>query len=171
MLNYLYMARARDKEQLINFGDKEFKTLLDHLADLSDENITKTPVFDNRTVKDIIAHLLAWHSLFFTWYEEGMADKKPEIPAPGYTFKDTPQLNEKLYQDYKDMPWEEVLKNFKESHNQIMEIIKKHSDEELTTKKKYKWTGSTDMCSYFASATSSHYAWANDLIKKFKKGL
>ena len=39
-------------------------------------------------------------------------------------------------------------------------------DEELFTKKKYHWTGSTSLGSYLVSATSSHYDWALKLIRK-----
>ena len=100
-----------------------------------------------------------------------MANNKPAIPAPGYSFKDTPSLNEKMYQEYKNVSWEEILNSFKKSHLKIMKLIEKHSDIELTEKKKYSWTGSTNLASYFASATSSHYMWANDLLKKYKKTL
>jgi hypothetical protein len=165
------MPRARTKQQLLDFGKAEFETLLKHVTELTEDQLTKKMVFDNRTTKDILAHLHAWHKLELSWYKEGMAGKKPEIPAPGYTFKDAPALNEKLFQEYKAVVLQEVLSLLKKSHNEIIEIVQKHSDAELTTKKKYAWTGSTDMCSYFASALSSHYVWANDLIKKFKKTL
>ena len=165
------MARARNKQQLLEFGDVEFTTLLNHIAELDDLTMTKEHVFDNRTVKDIIAHLYAWHQLLLTWYNEGMTDKKPQIPAPGYTFKETPELNEKLYQEYKDIELKDITKKLKASHNKLMKVIESHTDKELTTKKKYSWTGSTYMGSYMASATSSHYNWANSLIKKFRKRL
>ncbi len=165
------MPRARDKQQLIDFGIREYDQLMDLVSDISEQDLMEKPVFENRSVKDIIAHLHAWHLLFFNWYEVGMAGEKPAIPAPGYSFKDTPALNEKLYQDYKDNSWKEITELFRDSHQHVMEIIEKHSDEELTTKKKYKWTGSTNLASYLASATSSHYVWASQSIKKFKKTL
>jgi hypothetical protein len=160
------VARARSKKELLDFGNKEFGILVDLADQFQGSDLLQENIFDNRTVKDILTHLYAWHQLFFVWYEEGMADKKPEIPAPGYTFKTTPELNEKLYQDHKEDKWESVLKNLTISHQKCMEFIKQHSEEELFTKKKYSWTGTTSMGSYFASATSSHYAWANDLLRK-----
>ena len=172
--NFVYnlnMPRARNKQQLIEFGNSEFNKLNDLLATIAEQDLVNKPVFDNRTVKDIIAHLYAWHELFFNWYEVGMAGEKPEIPAPGYSFKDTPALNEDLYQKYKDISWQEILTSFNETHQRIMALIDSHSDEELTTKKQYAWTGSTNLASYLASATSSHYVWASQMIRKFKKTL
>jgi hypothetical protein len=160
------MPRARNKAELITYGNKEYKALCDLVNMLKQEKLETTEVFENRTVKDIIAHLHAWHLLFFEWYKVGMSGDKPYIPAKGYTFKDTPKLNEKLYQEYKNIKWEAIYKDFKDSHKKIMEIIENHSEEDLTQKKKYKWTGSTNLASYLASATSSHYVWAKKLIKK-----
>jgi hypothetical protein len=126
-------------------------------------------VFENRTVKDIMTHLFAWHELFFQWYKDGMAGQKPEIPAPGYTFKTTPELNAMLYQKYKDLSFKDAKTTLNSTHKKIMALISKHTDEELTENKLYKWTGTTNLASYFASATSSHYTWSNSLLKKFLK--
>lgn len=165
------MPRARNKAQLLEFGEQEYSRLQDYLQGLTEDQRSRTPVFENRTVKDIIAHLHAWHLLFLDWYKEGMAGRKPQIPAEGFTWKDSPALNEKLYRDHKDTPWKEVWASFEKSRQKVLALVKKHSDKELTTKKKYAWTGSTDLATYLAGTTSSHYAWANDLIKKYRKRL
>lgn len=163
------MARANTKQQLLYFGQKEFNKILEYSKDFSKTNQQTKTVFDNRTIKDVLAHLLAWHMLFLNWYTEGMKGNIPDIPSKGFTFKDTPTLNEKLYQDYRNISWEDVMNKLKTSHAKVMKLVKKHTEEELFTKKKYKWTGSTSMGSYFASATSSHYAWANTLFRKVLK--
>lgn len=163
------MARPTNKTELIEFAEKENKKLIDLVNKISDKQRDSEFIFDNRTTKDIIAHLYAWQLLELYWYTQGMKGNKPEIPAHGYTFKNAPALNEKLYQDYKDIKWEVLLKNFTKTHNQLIDITKSHTEQELFTKKKYIWTGSTDMAVYFRGALSSHYVWAINLIrKKFK---
>lgn len=76
---------------------------MDYSNQFQVNNATDKVIFDNRTVKDILSHLEAWYQLLFTWYDLGMRGEKPEIPAPGYTFKTTSELNEKLFQEYKDI--------------------------------------------------------------------
>jgi len=160
------MPRARSKTDLLSFSEEEFSQLLEHVARLKQNDLLKKKVFENRTPKDILAHLAAWHELMLDWYTVGMKGEKPEIPAPGYTFKTAPELNEKLFQEWKNESLETVLKKLKSTHKKLLSIVEKHTDDELFTKKKYDWTGSTSMGSYFASALSSHYVWANDLLKK-----
>jgi hypothetical protein len=163
------MPRAKTKKELIEFGKKEYTQLLKHIDEIKENDIEDKYVFDNRKPKDIVAHLVAWHKMMDKWYTKGIKEEKVEIPAPGYTFKDVPELNEKLFQEYKDISLEDILKEIDKTNNRMMKYIHSHTDKELFTKKKYKWTGSTSMGSYFASATSSHYVWANELLKKFIK--
>ncbi len=163
------MARPQNKKELIQFAQNEHKRLIDLISQLSDRERDLEFVFDNRTVKDIVAHLYAWQILEFGWYMEEMKGNKPVIPAPGYSFKDTPVFNEKLYNDYKNISWSELFKDFTKSHKKLVSIIKSHTEEELFTKKKYIWTGTTDMSVYFRAALSSHYVWAIDLIRKHFK--
>lgn len=163
------MPRARNKQQLLDFGKKEYDRLLSLISKLSDKQRDTEYIFDNRTAKDIVAHLYAWQLLELGWYKEGMKGSKPAIPAEGYTFKDSSKLNEKLYQDYKDISWKDLENKFKKMHTKLLNIIESHTDAELTTKKKYSWTGSTDMACYFAAALSSHYVWAIDLIRRHFK--
>jgi hypothetical protein len=170
IVNIIFMSRARNKKELLEFGEFEFKRLFQLINELSPKMRDEQYVFGNRTTKDIVAHLYAWHLLLLGWYEEGMKGKKPRIPAPGYTIKDIPALNEKLYQEYKSISWPDLKNKFVGTHRKIVAIISEYSDKELRTKKKYIWTGSTDMASYFASALSSHYVWAiNHMRKHFKQ--
>jgi len=163
------MARPTNKTELISFSENEFNKLIQYISLLSDQQRDKEFVFDNRTSKDIVAHVYAWQLLELDWYTKGMNNITPDIPAKGFSFKDTPKLNEKLFQDYKNFKWKKLNNEFKSTHTKLLNIIKSHTKEELFTKKLFKWTGSTDMAIYFRSALSSHYLWASDLIRKHFK--
>ncbi|MFC1983125.1 ClbS/DfsB family four-helix bundle protein [Chloroflexota bacterium] len=154
------MARPSNKEGLLNESQKSFDRLLELVESIPNGEKVIPGVNGEWSVKDVLAHLCAWHGLIETWYIEGMAGNKPEMPAPGYTWKTTPQLNEKIFQDHKNESLDLVFQNLRNSHLKVQGMIEKHSDEELFTKKRYPWTGSTSMGSYFVSATSSHYQWA-----------
>ena len=163
------MPRPKTKAELIGMSEENFLELKDLIGTLPEKSRMTTGVCEEWSVKDIIAHLHAWHMLCLTWYQEGQGGEKPAMPAPGYNWKQTPELNQVLYEEYKKVSYQEILKSFEESHAEIMAIIKLHTEEELFTKKLYQWTGSTSMASYLTSAASSHYDWALQLIKKWIK--
>ncbi len=122
----------------------------------------------NRNFRDVLMHLHHWHLMMLEWYTIGMRGEKPEMPAKGYTWKSTPELNKWIWEKYSDIRLEDAMENVNSSYNKVRDIIAKHSNEELFEKKRYKWTGTTSLGAYLISATSSHYDWAIKLIKKAK---
>ncbi|MEL6535200.1 MAG: ClbS/DfsB family four-helix bundle protein [Bacteroidota bacterium] len=162
------MARPTTKAQLLVSSAENYQKLLGYIDGL--DAATQTADFPpgtlNRNIRDVLAHLHHWHLLFLRWYEEGMAGQKPAMPAPGYTWKTLPELNRWIQAEYAPLTLAEARSRCDESHARLYAIIEQHSDEELFTKKRYAWTGSTSLGAYLVSANSSHYDWAIKLIKK-----
>lgn len=163
------MSRPQTKQQLQEASTAAYQQLKELVESLTPTQRKKPGVNGKWCVKDVLAHLTAWHGLMRTWYDTGMAGDKPQMPAPGYTWKTTPDLNQAIYQEHADESYEHVQKNLQASYQDIQTLIDSHTNEELFTKKRYPWTGSTSLGSYLISATSSHYLWAIDLIKKWQK--
>ena len=162
------MPRPKSKKELTELSQKNFKALNDYIDSFTDKE--KSAEFPkgtmNRNIRDVLAHLHHWHLMFLEWYAVGMKGEKPDMPAKGYTWKDTPGLNRKIWKDYQGYKLENVREMLDKSFSDIQNIIRLHSDKELFEKKKYKWTGTTSLGAYLVSATSSHYDWALKLIKK-----
>ncbi|MDR9365005.1 MAG: ClbS/DfsB family four-helix bundle protein [Balneolaceae bacterium] len=165
------MPRPKTKEQLLKLSRKNYKKLNDLINSFpAEEQRADFPEGTmNRNISDVLAHLHHWHLMFLDWYYVGMKDEKPEMPATGYSWKSLPDLNKKIWEDYKDMDLEDALKLLEESFEEVQKIIQRHTEKELFEKKHYRWTGSTSLGAYLVSATSSHYDWAYKLIKKAKK--
>lgn len=163
------MARPTTKEELLHLSQANYKKLNDLIESISDPNKEFPEGTMNRNIRDVLAHLHHWHLMMLNWYEVGMKGEKPEMPAKGYSWKDTPELNKEIWKKYQKVDFNETKSLFKDSYQDIQKIIEKHTNEELFEKKKYKWTGTTSLGSYLISATSSHYDWAIKLIKKTLK--
>jgi hypothetical protein len=165
------MARPVNKSELLTQASENYTKLLSHIGEYTPEQRSE-PFPEgtlNRNIRDVLAHLYHWHLMMQDWYEVGMKGEKPDIPAKGYTWKTSPELNKWINEEYSAMPLEEAFKKLDDSHRQVMQLIEDHTDEELFTKKKYKWTGTTSLGAYLISSTSSHYDWAYKLIRKAKK--
>lgn len=165
------MSRPKDKRELEAQSQEYFERLLELVDTLEkDEPGFEFPTgMMNRNTRDVLYHLGAWHRMMADWYKTGMAGGKPEMPAPGYTWKTTPDLNRAIWEEGQKLDLANTRKKLRETHREMMALIQKHSDEELFTKKKYDWTGSTSLGAYFISATASHYDWAFKLIKKARR--
>jgi len=165
------MARPKSKTELLNLSKENFKKLNDVIEGLSTEEQNKEFAEGtmNRNIRDILTHLHHWHLMMLDWYKVGMSGEKPEMPAKGYTWKTTPDLNKWIWENYQETDLAKAKHLLKESFHSVQKIIEKHTNEELFEKKRYNWTGTTSLGSYLVSATSSHYDWALKLIKNAKK--
>jgi hypothetical protein len=165
------MARPKTKEELIELSNKNYTKLNDFIDSLSHEEQNKDfpKGTMNRNIRDVLAHLHHWHLMMLDWYKIGMKGEKPEMPAKGYTWKTTPELNLKIWETYSNETLNKTRNDFNNSFLKVQKLINVHSNQELFQKKRYKWTGTTSLGAYLVSATSSHYDWALKLIKKGKK--
>ncbi len=165
------MARPKSKAELIAQSTANYKKLLNFIKDLSEEkrNAEFPTQYLNRNIRDVLAHIHHWHTLFLRWYAEGMKGIQPKMPAPGHTWRTLPALNVEIRELYKNLPKTEVDALLARSFEAVQEIVKSHANTELFEKQHYPWTGSTSMGSYIISATSSHYDWGLKLIRKASK--
>ena len=163
------MARPKNKAELLEAAEVEFQKLLDYISQVPENKRDSAKVTDSWSTKDIVAHLYEWHCMTKDWEEQGRDGSKPAIPAEGYTWKTLPDLNHKIYLQYKDAEFELMLGKLKKSHEDMIKLIESYSDKDLFTKKLKPWTGTTSIGAYFVSSTSSHYTWASDNLKKWLK--
>jgi hypothetical protein len=168
------MSRPTNKKELLELAEINFNKLLEFIDDLSDEiknGIYKKDELNDRdkTIADVICHLHEWHLMMENWYKIGMSGKKPAILAEDVTWQTLPVLNHRIYEKYKGTDLKEAIKLFKKNHKTVTALIEKHTDDELFTKKKYQWTGTTSLGEYLISATSSHYDWGLKIIKPLRK--
>ncbi|MGB5818978.1 MAG: ClbS/DfsB family four-helix bundle protein [Saonia sp.] len=165
------MPRPKTKEELIALSTKHYKRLMDFVDSFPKAEFDQEfpEQYLNRNIKDVLAHLHHWHLMVLDWYMIGMKGEKPDIPGKGYTWRTLPKLNLEIREKYKDMDGEAVRVLLDNSFHDVQKLIKKHTDEELFEKKKYKWTGTTSLGAYLISVSSSHYDWAYKLIRKCKK--
>ena len=165
------MARPTNKTTLLQLSKENFDQLIQFIdaMPLAEQNKAFPRGTMNRNIRDVLAHLHHWHLMLLGWYTVGMSGEKPDMPATGYTWKMTPQLNQWILEQYQQTDLMQAKKLLQQSFEDVRDIIRQHSNEELFEKKRYKWTGTTSLGAYLVSATSSHYDWALKLIKKAKK--
>jgi hypothetical protein len=165
------MPRPANKKELLEQSEPNFNKLLELIDGLPDEirnGTYKNGELNDRdkTIADVICHLHEWHLMRENWYKEGMSGKKPAL---SYSLQTLPVLNRGIWEKHKGTELKKAVTMFRKSHKTIMALIEKHTDDELFTKKKYQWTGTTSLGAYFVYNTSSHYSWALKTIKPLKK--
>ena len=154
-----------EKDILLMNSDNNFNRLLEIIESVPSRKrgLSIETLERDKNFRDVVMHLYEWHAMLERWYREGMDGDTPFMPAPAYKWSKIGHLNMRTWENYQDVTLNQAMKKLKLSHERVMELIRSHTNEEIMTKKHYKWTKTSNLYSYFAANTSDHYMWA---IKK-----
>lgn len=160
------MAKPTTKRELLTDIERERQALESILATIGPDQMTQANVIGPWSIKDVLAHLIAWHQLCIGWYMMGVHDTTTTVPAEGFTWRQLPQLNQQIYERYRDQDLNRIVDQFRISCQEIVQFVEKLSEEELFTPNIYSWTGKHALISFITPNTSEHYHWARQGIRK-----
>lgn len=164
------MPRPISKEQLLTAMQKEHGKLTKLIATLSPESKNQvSESIGNWAIKDVLSHVTAWEQMVLSWYQAGLRAEIPELPAPGFNWRQIPALNQQIYEQHQMESYDLVRQAFNASYNEMLMTVNAISNEDLFTPERFAWTNKNTMGTYFVSATSSHYVWAQKEIRKCLK--
>lgn len=171
------MGRPTTKTELIATATENYEKLNILISGLTEKELSTSFDFSgdekkkeahwkrDKNLRDILIHLYEWHKLLLNWvYANQNKDNKPFVPKP-YNWKTYGDMNVEFWKKHQNTSLEEAKEMIEKTHNEVLNLAKTFSNEELFSKGVYKWVGGSTLGSYFVSNTSSHYNWA---IKKLK---
>lgn len=139
--------------------DQVPKTQLDQRVTLVKGGLAWAP-------KDVYGHVHAWHRLLLDWHKTGLAGKTPKMPMPGFTWRQTPEMNRQLFEEFRQLETRKIIRRLKLSHGRVMKIVDGLSNRQLMFPGRFNWTGKLGIISYVSANTDSHYRWATKKIKR-----
>jgi len=154
------------RDELLERNDEEFEALIGLIDSLPPERLDEEFAGDgrDRNVRDVVAHLHAWHILFEGWYAEGTTGGIPAIPADGYSWSQLAELNEDLRQQWQDTSLHDLLALLKASHQSLQADVALHSDAELSDPDIHPWTQGSPLGELALECGGNHYRWARNAI-------
>jgi hypothetical protein len=163
------MGKRLRKRPLLAEIQRERTALDATLALLSPRDMTRPGVTRGGwSVKDVLAHLVEWQQMNLGWYAAGLRGEKPAMPAPGFTLRDLPRLNARIYRKHHRRSLRVVLDDYQTYHARVTELIEALPDEDLITLGRYSWTGpSWTLSDYLRASTAAHYLWARTRIRRW----
>jgi hypothetical protein len=163
------MGKRLRKTELMSEIQRERRALDDTLSLLSARQMTAAGVTRGGwSVKDVLAHLVEWQRMNLDWYAAGLRGEKPAMPAPGFTLRELPRLNEMIYRKHHRRSLRAVVRDYRSSHERVVELIESVSDADLVTLNRFSWTGpSWTLSDYLRASTAAHYLWARRRIRRW----
>jgi hypothetical protein len=119
------------RDELLEGILKERKLLEEILATIKHEDYLE-PIFEGDwTIKDMLAHIVAWEQRMITWVGQAAEGILPDMPASD---QEVELLNTQSYHQDKDLLLEEVLQAFEHSYPQALSTAENTPEEVLFTK-------------------------------------
>lgn len=170
------MPRPRNKDALIKAAHEQYQKLNGLINSLTEKELTTEFDFSSdpkkterhwsrdKNLRDIYVHLYEWQQLLLKWVKVNESgESKPFIPE-SYSWKAYGDMNVEFWRKHQETALEDAKKMFEKSHNDVLKLAEKYTNEQLFNRGVYSWVN-TDLGSYFVSVMPSHYDWA---IKKLK---
>ncbi|MDX1688145.1 MAG: DinB family protein [Candidatus Promineifilaceae bacterium] len=132
--------REHWRRQLLALLAGERAELLYLLLGLDEETLTTRPVFDDQTVKDLLAHVAAWDELHRERMALILADRKGEIASV-----DLDEHNAGVHARRRDWTLSRALDAFTEARQSFLETFSRVPDEQLHRPVAIPWSDALPM--------------------------
>jgi hypothetical protein len=132
------------KEHILTALREQFDRWEELLASLSVGQIT-VPLLPSRwSIKDVIAHLMAWQQRSIARMEAALFDREPEfprwLPEVDPDSEDNPdQTNAWIYETYREQSWSKVHQNWRAGFLHFLESGEGISEKDLLDSGRYRW--------------------------------
>lgn len=158
------------KRDLITQIESEHQGFVELIESIPRNQFNEPGVWgDDWTIKDLVAHLTEWEQMFLRWHREGTAGRKPAMPAEGYKWSETRDLNRAIWKKHKNTSWKRVRDAFDRSFDEVLGLAKSLSENELLEPGQFEWTGKNALTTYLGANTCSHYRTASKIIKRWQR--
>ncbi len=150
------MANQVDKASILDELRSKYVALEAILAPLDEAQMTKTGVIGDWSIKDILAHITAWHHRLLARLHAARHNEEPTISGPD-SEEEMDRLNEQFYKENKSHPLADVLGGFRSSYLQIVEAVQAMPEEDLIDPHRFAWLNGDSLRQLVAGDTYDHY--------------
>ncbi len=117
-----------------------------------------------RRVADVLTHLHGWHGLFEGWVAAMRNDESPAFPAEGYTWSTLADLNDSIYERFKELDYAAAREAFVGSHTAVVALVGTLEDELLIATDALDWLGNEALGDVAHECLGGHYEWAEGIL-------
>ena len=156
----------KSRDELINIIQINFDKLISDLDDYGPK-VSKLKTENNWTVKELLGIRAWWTSAVVKWVRDGKKGKHPVTPAKGYSWKETPRLNDDIANERKKDSYEAIRKKLKREHTVLLKTTDSLSEHELMNQGVFEWAGDKWPVSRWLSVnTARQYTTARKFVRK-----
>lgn len=152
------------KDRLLAWMQEERRALEETIGELDEAQMVRPGLEGGWTVKDVLAHIVAWEQLMCRWLQEAIAGQVPDRPGDS---DDIDRRNEAIYEANRERPLAEVLEDFARSYQRSLEVVRGLPEEPLFDADYYAWREGNPLWYMVGGNTFWHYKEHNKAIREW----
>ncbi|AWA98046.1 ClbS/DfsB family four-helix bundle protein [Vibrio parahaemolyticus] len=159
------------QDELLKAIDKNFSVLIKDLESVPLDKVFETTLEGHAkgtmmSVHNLVSYLLGWNELVLKWIEKDKKEENIDFPESGFKWNQLGDLAQKFYSDYETVPFDQLLIDFQQAKQKIVEFLAGETNEHLYGN---TWYEKYTMGRMIQFNTSSPYANARTRLRKWKK--
>ena len=151
-----------DKPKILTMLKEEFNQWEELLANLSEEQIVAPHLSSNYSIKDVIAHLMAWQQVTVARLEAALLDREPNLPEwlAGVVSESDSRLEEfntRIHETYRKQPWSTVHRDWRDGFLRVLELGEAIPEKDLLDVGRYPWLEGQPLSLVLTSTYEHHH--------------
>lgn len=132
------------REEILEDLSGEFKRWEDLLSTLSEEEITTSRLPNGWSIKDLMAHLMAWQQVTTARLEAAQRNEYPTYPewlagASPDSEEELHRFNARIFELHRERPWTEVHQAWRAGFLKVLKLGEEVPEDDLVEAGKYPW--------------------------------
>jgi hypothetical protein len=159
------MPIPKTREELLELVRSSFAKLSREL-DEAGPKVAQLVCVDDWTVKDLLAVRVWWTESVLDWIDAGRRGESLTLPAPGYTWRETPRLNADVVEAARSESFRAIRDRLEKGSSRVLATIDALDDTELLRVGVFDWADKWPVARWISVNTARQYTTARTFIRR-----
>lgn len=164
-----------EREQILAKLKEEFDLWQDLLSNLPEQLITSSRLPNGWSIKDLMAHLMAWQKVTLARLEAAQRNDKPTLPEwlAGESPESEEQIhrfNDRILRTYRAQPWSSVHQDWRAGFGKMLKLAEGMPSRDLMEPGRFPWLNEYPLIAVLHGIYEHHHvdhlgsllAWIDD---------
>jgi hypothetical protein len=151
-----------NKSEMLTLLQDEFNRWEALLDSLSQPQISAAHFIGSWSIKDVLAHLMAWQTRSIARLEAARMDRDPDFPrwpveVDPDLLDDPEQTNTWIQKTYRDTAWPDIHRSWVAGFQRFLQLAQAIPEQDLLEPKRYHWMSSQPLMAVLQSCYDHHH--------------
>lgn len=150
------------REEILEKLREEFTRWKELLSNLSEEEITTSRLPNGWSIKDLMAHLMAWQQVTTARLEAAQLNESPVLPewlagASPESEDELHQFNARIFETHRERSWSQVHQEWRVGFLKVLKLGEEIPEDDLVSAGRYPWLNGYPLITVLQGTYEHHH--------------